>query len=272
MDVGGLTPFLWAFEEREKLMEFYERVSGARLHAAYVRPGGVAFDLPHGLLDDIHKWATQFSSRVDEIEEIVTGNRIWKGRTIGIGKVTAEQALNYGFSGVMLRGSGVPWDIRKVAPYDAYDQVEFDVPVGKNGDCYDRYLCRVEEFRQSLRIIEQCLNKMPAGQIKVDDHKIVPPPRANMKESMESLIHHFKLFSEGYHVPPGETYSAIEAPKGEMGVYLVSDGSNRPYRCSISAPGFRHLAGMDFVSRGCFLPDVVAIIGTFDLVFGEVDR
>lgn len=198
MDVGGLTPFLWAFEEREKLMEFYERVSGARLHAAYVRPGGVAFDLPHGLLDDIHKWATQFSSRVDEIEEVVTGNRIWKGRTIGIGTVTAQQALDFGFSGVMLRGSGIPWDIRKVAPYDAYDQVEFDVPVGKNGDCYDRYLCRVEEFRQSLRIIEQCLNKMPAGQYKVDDHKLTPPPRASMKESMESLIHHFKLFSEGY--------------------------------------------------------------------------
>lgn len=272
MDVGGLTPFLWAFEEREKLMEFYERVSGARLHAAYVRPGGVAFDLPHGLLDDIHKWATQFGSRIDEIEEVVTGNRVWKSRTIGIGKVSAEEALNYGFSGVMLRGSGVPWDIRKVAPYDAYDQVDFDVPVGKNGDCYDRYLCRIEEFRQSLRIIEQCLNKMPAGQFKVDDHKIVPPPRANMKESMESLIHHFKLFSEGYHVPPGETYSAIEAPKGEMGVYLVSDGSNRPYRCKIRAPGFAHLAGADFMMRGSFLPDVVAVIGTMDLVFGEVDR
>ncbi|TKY85582.1 hypothetical protein EX895_005744 [Sporisorium graminicola] len=272
MDVGGLTPFLWAFEEREKLMEFYERVSGARLHAAYVRPGGVAYDLPPGLLDDIHKWATQFGSRVDEIEEVVTGNRIWKGRTIGIGKVTAQEALDYGFSGVMLRGSGIPWDIRKVAPYDAYDQVEFDVPVGKNGDCYDRYLCRVEEFRQSLRIIEQCLNKMPAGQIKVDDHKLVPPPRATMKESMESLIHHFKLFSEGYAVPPGETYSAIEAPKGEMGVYLVSDGTNRPYRCKIRAPGFAHLAGADFMARHHYIPDMVAIIGTLDLVFGEVDR
>jgi NADH dehydrogenase (ubiquinone) Fe-S protein 2 len=262
MDVGGLTPFLWAFEEREKLMEFYERVSGARLHAAYVRPGGVAFDLPHGLLDDIHKWATQFSSRVDEIEEVVTGNRIWKGRTIGIGTVTAQQALDFGFSGVMLRGSGIPWDIRKVAPYDAYDQVEFDVPVGKNGDCYDRYLCRIEEFRQSLRIIEQCLNKMPAGQYKVDDHKLTPPPRASMKESMESLIHHFKLFSEGYQVPPGETYSAVEAPKGEMGVYLVSDGSNRPYRCKIRAPGFAHLAQADTLARHHFLPDMVAIIGS----------
>lgn len=218
MDVGALTPFLWGFEEREKLMEFYERVSGARMHAAYVRPGGVAFDLPHGLLDDIFKWATQFSSRVDEIEEVVTGNRIWKQRTIGIGPVTAQQALDYSFSGVMLRGSGIPWDIRKVAPYDAYDKVEFDVPIGKNGDCCecffrlllcavvvykkkknltmrldDRYLCRVQEFRESLRIIGQCLNKIPDGAYKIDDHKIVPPPRASMKESMESLIHHFKV-------------------------------------------------------------------------------
>ena len=285
MDVGALTPFLWGFEEREKLMEFYERVSGARLHAAYVRPGGVAFDLPHGLLEDIFKWATQFSSRVDEIEEVVTGNRIWKERTIGIGVVTAKEALDYSFSGVMLRGSGIPWDIRKVAPYDKYDEVEFDVPVGKNGDCYDRYLCRVQEFRESLRIISQvrlvfyvirmsslmvfaqCLNKIPTGAVKVDDYKLVPPPRASMKESMESLIHHFKvclfsqcscpvahprdqqLFSEGYSVPPGETYSAIEAPKGEMGVYLVSDGTNRPYRCKIRAPGFAHLAGADFMMR-----------------------
>lgn len=249
MDVGALTPFLWGFEEREKLMEFYERVSGARLHAAYVRPGGVAFDLPHGLLDDIWKWSTQFGSRVDEIEEVVTGNRIWKERTVDIGKVTAQQALDYSFSGVMLRGSGVKWDIRKVAPYDMYDQVEFDVPVGKNGDCYDRYLCRVQEFRESLRIVNQCLNKITTGAVKVDDHKIVPPPRASMKESMESLIHHFKIFSEGYSVPPGETYSAIEAPKGEMGVYLVSDGTNRPYRCSIRAPGFAHLAGADFMMR-----------------------
>ncbi|KAF8514280.1 NADH dehydrogenase I, D subunit [Gautieria morchelliformis] len=244
-------------DEREKLMEFYERVSGARLHAAYVRPGGVAFDLPHGLLEDIFKWATQFSSRVDEIEEVVTANRIWKTRTIGIAPVTAEQALGYGFSGVMLRGSGVKWDLRKVAPYDKYDEVEFDVPVGKNGDCYDRYLCRVQEFRESLHIIGQCLNKMPTGAIKVDDHKLVPPPRAMMKESMESLIHHFKLFSEGYSVPPGETYSAIEAPKGEMAVYLISDGSNRPYRCKIRAPGFAHLAGADFMMR-----HAVAIIGT----------
>ncbi|KAF8346100.1 nife hydrogenase-like protein [Amanita rubescens] len=234
MDVGGLTPFLWGFEEREKLMEFYERVSGARLHAAYVRPGG---------------WATQYGSRIDEIEEVVTGNRIWKARTIGIGLVTAQQALDYSFSGVMLRGSGIPWDIRKVMPYDKYDEVDFDIPVGKNGDCYDRYLCRVQEMRESLRIISQCLNKITPGAFKVDDHKLVPPPRASMKESMESLIHHFKIFSEGYSVPPGETYSAIEAPKGEMGVYLVSDGTNRPYRCSIRAPGFAHLAGSDFMMR-----------------------
>lgn len=199
-DVGALTPFLWGFEEREKLMEFYERVSGARLHAAYVRPGGVAYDLPHGLLEDIYKWATAFSQRVDEVEEVVTGNRIWKQRTVGIGPVTAQQALDYSFSGVMLRGSGIPWDIRKVAPYDAYDKVEFDIPVGKNGDCYDRYLCRVEEFRQSLRIIYQCLDKMPAGQIKVDDHKIVPPPRASMKESMESSV---PRFPPSLHVDQG---------------------------------------------------------------------
>jgi len=272
MDVGALTPFLWGFEEREKLMEFYERVSGARLHAAYVRPGGVAFDLPHGLLEDIYKWATQFSTRVDEIEEVVTGNRIWKQRTVGIGVVTAKEAMDYSFSGVMLRGSGIKWDLRRVAPYDKYDEVEFDIPIGVNGDCYDRYMCRVQEFRESLRIVNQCLNKITEGAVRVDDHKLVPPPRASMKESMESLIHHFKLFSEGYSVPPGETYSAIEAPKGEMGVYLVSDGSNRPYRCSIRAPGFAHLAGAGFMMRHHLIADAVAIIGTMDLVFGEVDR
>ncbi|KAF7365534.1 NADH dehydrogenase I D subunit [Mycena venus] len=295
--------------EREKLMEFYERVSGARLHSAYVRPGGVAFDLPHGLLNDIFMWATQFGSRVDEIEEVVSANRIWKERTVGVGVVTADDARSYGFSGVMVRGSGIAWDLRKVQGYDMYDEVEFDIPVGKNGDCYDRYLCRVQEMRESLRIISQCLNKITPGAIKVDDHKLVPPPRASMKESMESLIHHFKIFSEGYSVPPGETYSAIEAPKGEMAVYLVrcvllplspssrlsfpplhpillliqcsspppahSDGSNRPYRCAIRAPGFAHLAGADFMMRHHFLADAVAIIGTMDLVFGggrPVDR
>ncbi|TIB84159.1 hypothetical protein E3Q10_02142 [Wallemia mellicola] len=272
MDVGALTPFLYGFEEREKLMEFYERVSGARLHAAYIRPGGVAFDLPHGLLEDIHKWATQFSSRIDEIEEIVTGNRIWKERTIGVGRVTADEALDYAFSGPMLRGSGIPWDLRKTQPYDKYSEVDFDVPVGENGDCYDRYICRVQEMREAVRIIGQCCNKMPPGPYKIDDHKIVPPPRASMKESMESLIHHFKIFSEGFSVPQGETYTAIEAPKGEMAVHLISDGSNRPYKCKIRAPGFAHLAGADFISRHHFLPDMVAIIGTMDLVFGEVDR
>nr|OQO28622.1 NADH-ubiquinone oxidoreductase 49 kDa subunit, mitochondrial [Rachicladosporium sp. CCFEE 5018] len=255
MDVGALTPFLWGFEEREKLMEFYERVSGARLHAAYVRPGGVSQDLPVGLLDDIYQWATQFGDRIDETEELLTDNRIWIGRTKGIGVVSAADALNFSFSGVMLRGSGIPWDIRKSQPYDAYDQVEFDVP-----------------FRQSLRIIHQCLNKMPTGPIKVEDYKIAPPPRAAMKENMEALIHHFLLFSKGYTVPPGETYSAIEAPKGEMGVFVVSDGSERPYRCKIRAPGFAHLSCFDQISRGHLLADAVAIIGTMDLVFGEVDR
>ena len=254
------------------IQEFYERVSGARLHAAYVRPGGVHSDLPIGLLDDIHQWATQFGDRIDETEELLTDNRIWKGRTKGIGIVSAADALNYSFSGVMLRGSGVPWDVRKSQPYDAYDQVEFDVPVGQNGDCYDRYLCRMEEFRQSLRIIHQCLNKMPPGPVRVEDYKIAPPPRAAMKENMEALIHHFLLYTKGYTVPPGETYSAIEAPKGEMGVFVVSDGSERPYRCKIRAPGFAHLGSFDQISRGHLLADAVAIIGTMDLVFGEVDR
>ena len=245
--------------------EFYERVSGARLHAAYVRPGGVHQDIPVGLLDDIYQWATQFGDRIDETEELLTDNRIWIGRTKGIGVVSAADALNYSFTGVMLRGSGVPWDVRKSQPYDAYGEVEFDVPVGVNGDCYDRYLCRMEEFRQSLRIIHQCLNKMPAGPIRVEDYKISPPPRAAMKENMEALIHHFLLFTKGYTVPPGETYSAIEAPKGEMGVYVVSDGSERPYRCKIRAPGFAHLGGFDQISRGHLLADAVAIIGTMDL-------
>ncbi|KAF3927391.1 hypothetical protein ABW21_db0205343 [Orbilia brochopaga] len=229
MDVGALTPFLWGFEEREKLMEFYERVSGARMHAAYVRPGGVHQDIPLGLLDDIYQWATQFGDRVDEVEELLTDSPIWKARTIGIGVVSAEEALNYSFSGVMLRGSGIPWDIRKSQPYDAYGEVEFDVPVGVNGDCYDRYLCRMEEFRQSLRIIHQCLNKMPPGPVRTEDYKVTPPPRSAMKENMEALIHHFLLYTKGYTVPPGETYTAIEAPKGEMGVFVVSDGSEVRY-------------------------------------------
>ncbi|KAF9963857.1 NADH dehydrogenase Fe-S protein subunit 2 ndufs2 [Modicella reniformis] len=272
MDVGALTPFLWMFEEREKLIEFYERVSGARMHAAYVRPGGVSLDIPRGLLEDIHIWATQFGQRMDEAEELITGNRIWKGRTVDVGRVTAKEALDWGFSGVMLRGSGVNWDLRKVQPYDAYEYVDFDVPVGSKGDCYDRYLCRMEEMRQSLRIIHQCINKMPPGPVRVDDLKISPPRRAHMKENMEALIHHFKLYSEGFSVPPGETYTVVEAPKGEFGVHLVSDGSNRPYRCKIRAPGFVHLSGLDFMAKGHFIPDVVTMIGTMDIVFGEVDR
>lgn len=272
LDIGAITPFFWLFEEREKLMEFYERVSGARMHSAYVRPGGVALDIPLGLLDDIHQWACQYSERIDEIEDVLTSNRIWTSRTIDIGVVSAEDALRYGFSGVMVRGSGIKWDIRKSNPYDVYDQMDFDVPVGKKGDCYDRYLCRVEEMRQSLRIIDQCLNKMPAGEVKIDDAKIVPPSRHEMKTSMEALIHHFKLFSQGYQVPPGATYTAIEAPKGEFGVYLVSDGSSKPYRCKIKAPGFAHLACMEKFGPGHMLADIVAIIGTLDIVFGEVDR
>lgn len=272
LDVGAMTPFLWGFEERERLMEFYERVCGARMHAAYVRPGGVSLDLPMGLCDDIYEFIRVFGRRVDEMEELLTGNRIWKQRLVDIGVVKAEEAKNWGFTGVMLRGSGVSWDLRKMDPYDAYDQVDFSVPVGVNGDCYDRYLIRIEEMRQSVRIIEQCLNKMPQGAVKADDRKISPPSRANMKHSMESLIHHFKLYSEGYVVPEGETYGVVEAPKGEFGVYIKSDGSNRPYRCRIKAPGFMHLQGLDFMSKGHMLADVVTIIGTQDIVFGEVDR
>jgi NADH dehydrogenase (ubiquinone) Fe-S protein 2 len=272
LDVGALTPFLWGFEEREKLMEFYERVSGARMHAAYIRPGGVAQDLPVGLSEDIYRFCRQFASRIDEMEELLTGNRIWKQRLVDIGVVTADQALNWGFSGVMLRGSGVAWDLRKSQAYDVYDRMDFQVPVGSRGDCYDRYLIRVEEMRQSLRIILQCLQEMPQGEIKADDRKITPPSRAHMKSSMESLIHHFKLYTEGFSVPAGETYTAVEAPKGEFGVYLVSNGTNRPYRCKIRAPGFAHLQGLDFMAKNHMLADVVTIIGTQDIVFGEVDR
>jgi NADH dehydrogenase (ubiquinone) Fe-S protein 2 len=272
LDVGALTPLLWAFEEREKLMEFYERVSGARLHAAYFRPGGVARDLPLGLCDDIHEFCLQFSSRIDEIEELLTNNRIWKQRLVDVGVVTGDDAMNWGFTGVMLRGSGVAWDLRKDQPYDVYSRLDFDVPVGVNGDCYDRYLLRVEEMRQSLRLIHQCLNQLPDGPVSTLDHKLSPPTRVELKESMEALIHHFKLYTEGYTVPAGETYTAVEAPKGEFGVFLVSDGSNRPYRCKIRAPGVAHLQGMDFLSRGHLLADVVTIIGTLDIVFGEVDR
>mgnify|MGYP006163024957 FL=1 len=272
LDIGAMTPFLWMFEEREKLMEFYERVSGARLHAAYIRPGGVHKDLPDGLSEDIADWADNFPKVIEDVETLLTDNRIWKQRNVDIGVVTKEQALDWGFTGVMLRGSGVPWDLRKSQPYDVYDRMNFDIPVGKNGDCFDRYLIRLEEMRQSIRIIGQCLSEIPSGPVMVENNKISPPKRADMKTSMEALIHHFKLYTEGYHVPPGETYTAVEAPKGEFGVFLVSDGSNKPYRCKIRAPGFAHLQGLDFMVKGHQLADVVACIASMDIVFGEVDR
>jgi len=272
LDVGGLTPFFWLFEEREKMMEFYERASGARLHAAYIRPGGVHQDLPIGLMDDIYDFCTKFGQRLDEVEDLVTENRIWTQRTQNVGVLSSEDALNFGCSGVMLRGSGIKWDLRKAQPYDAYHLVDFDVPIGRNGDCYDRYLIRMREMRESLRIMFQCLNDMPEGDIQTDDAKCVPPSRAEMKTSMEALIHHFKLYTQGFTVPAGATYTAIEAPKGEFGVYLVADGSSRPYRCKIKAPGFAHLALMDHIGRNHMIADIVAIIGTLDVVFGEIDR
>jgi NADH-quinone oxidoreductase subunit D len=272
LDIGAMTPLLWMFEEREKLMEFYERVSGARLHAAYFRPGGVHQDLPQGMDTDIRTWAAAFPSVIDDVETLLTGNRIWKQRNVDIGIVSPEQALDWGFTGVMLRGSGVAWDLRKAQPYDVYEKMDFDIPVGKNGDCYDRYLIRIEEMRQSLRIIGQCLDEMPEGPVLVEDNKVAPPRRTEMKRSMEALIQHFKLYTEGFHVPAGETYTAVEAPKGEFGVYLVADGTNRPYRCKIRAPGFAHLQGLDFMAKGHQLADVVAIIATMDIVFGEIDR
>ena len=272
MDVGAMTPFLWAFEEREKLMEFYERVSGARMHSAYIRPGGVAQDIPLSLLDDIYVFAEQFSTRLDEMEEMLTTNRIWKQRLVNVGVVSATQALDWGFSGVLLRGSGLNWDLRKQQPYEVYDKLNFKVFCGTHGDCYDRYLIRVDEMRQSLHIILQCLNTIPEGPIKVDDKKVTPPTRFEVKNSMESLIHHFKYFTEGISIPREETYIATEAPKGEFGVYLLSNGTNRPYRCKIKAPGFAHLQGLDMMSKGHMIADVVTIIGTQDIVFGEVDR
>ncbi len=272
LDVGAMTPLLWGFEEREKLMEFYERVSGARLHSAYFRPGGVHLDMPAGLAEDIAAFSARFPKFIDDLEELLTENRIFKQRTVNIGVFSADQAIDWAFSGPMLRASGVAWDLRKAQPYDVYDRMDFDIPVGRNGDCYDRYLVRVEEMRQSLRIIDQCLRDMPAGPIKTQDFKISPPKRAEMKTSMEALIHHFKLYTEGYHVPAGETYTAVEAPKGEFGVYLVSDGTNRPYRCKIRAPSFAFLQATDAMGKGHMLADVVAIIGSMDIVFGEVDR
>ncbi|WP_102782818.1 MULTISPECIES: NADH-quinone oxidoreductase subunit D [Thalassospira] len=272
LDVGAMTPLLWGFEEREKLMEFYERACGARLHANYFRPGGVAVDLPAGLLEDIDAWADQFDVFLNDFDRVLTGNRIFKQRTVDIGTVTAEEALDWGFTGPNIRASGLAWDLRKSQPYDSYEDFDFDIPVGKNGDCYDRFLVRFEEMWQSLKIIKQAVKNMPDGPVIVQNNKVAPPSRAQMKRSMEALIHHFKLFTEGFHVPAGECYAAVEAPKGEFGVYLVSDGSNRPYRCKIRAPGFPHLQGIDFMSKGHMLADVVANIGSLDIVFGEIDR
>jgi NADH-quinone oxidoreductase subunit D len=274
MDVGALTPPLWGFEEREKLMIFYERASGARLHANYFRPGGVRQDLTPELIDDMERWCTSFLPVMDDIDGLVTPNRIFKQRNVDIGVVTKDQAFEWGFSGVMLRGSGVAWDLRKAQPYECYGDLEFDVPVGKNGDCYDRYLCRMEEVRQSVHIMRQCIDRLRTtpGPVLSEDGKVAPPRRGEMKRSMEALIHHFKLFTEGFHVPAGDVYAAVEAPKGEFGVYLVADGTNKPYRCHIRAPGFAHLQAMDWMNRGHMLADVAAILGSLDIVFGEVDR
>ncbi|KAA0970670.1 NADH-quinone oxidoreductase subunit D [Aureimonas fodinaquatilis] len=276
MDVGALTPPLWGFEEREKLMVFYERACGARLHAAYFRPGGVHQDLPQALIDDIGAWCDPFLKRVDDIDQLLTGNRIFKQRNVDIGVVDIDDAWALGFSGVMVRGSGAAWDLRKSQPYECYSEMEFDIPIGKNGDCYDRYLIRMEEMRQSTYIMKQCVERLSgrdrSGPVSANDGKIVPPKRGEMKRSMEALIHHFKLYTEGFHVPAGEVYAAVEAPKGEFGVYLVADGTNKPYRCKIKAPGFAHLQAMDFLCRKHMLADVSAILGSCDIVFGEVDR
>ena len=274
MDVGALTPPLWGFEQREQLMVFYERACGARLHANYFRPGGVHQDLPDDLINDISKWCEAFPEALKDIESLVTENRIFKQRNVDIGVVSKDEALAWGFSGVMLRGSDIPWDLRKSQPYECYDEMEFDIVVGKNGDCWDRYLCRIEEMKQSLRIMEQCIHKLRnfRGPVMTENNKVVPPRRGEMKRSMEALIHHFKLYTEGFHTPEGEVYAAVEAPKGEFAVYLVSDGTNKPYRCKIVAPGFKHLQAMDWMNRGHMLADVSAILGSLDIVFGEVDR
>ncbi|MBW6397596.1 NADH-quinone oxidoreductase subunit D [Roseomonas sp. HJA6] len=272
MDCGGITPALWGFEQRETLLEFYEQVSGSHYHANYFRPGGVAKDLPAGMEKHIADWANKFPAFIDDMERLVTENRIFKQRTVDIGIISPEQAIEWGFSGPCLRASGCGWDLRKSQPYDVYDRMEFEVPVGTRGDCYDRYLVRVLEMRESLKIIHQCLAQMKPGPVKTQDHKITPPKRGEMKRSMEALIHHFKLFTEGYHVPAGSTYTVTEAPKGEFGVYLVADGSNRPYRCKIRSPAFAHLQAMELLSKGHMLADAVAIIGSLDVVFGEIDR
>jgi NADH-quinone oxidoreductase subunit D len=273
LDVGAMTPLLWLFEEREKMMEFYEKVSGARMHAAYVRPGGVFRDLPDGLLEDISKFVEQFPAKIADMETLLTGNRIFKQRLVDVCPVSKEDALDWGFTGPMLRASGIAWDLRRSQPYEVYSELEFEIPVGKNGDCYDRYLVRIEEMKQSVKIIKQCIEKMPKeGAIMVENYKITPPKREDMKTSMESLIHHFKLFTEGYHVPAGECYVAVEAPKGEFGVFLVADGSNKPYRCHMRAPGFAHLQALDFMLKNYSLADVPTAIAALDIVFGEVDR
>ncbi|PPR16864.1 MAG: NADH-quinone oxidoreductase subunit D [Alphaproteobacteria bacterium MarineAlpha9_Bin3] len=272
LDLGATTPFLWLFEEREKLMGFYEQVSGSRLHAAYYRVGGVHQDLPLNLIEEIEEWLAGFGKIVDDIETLLSDNRIFKQRTVDVGVVSPEEALSWGFSGPMLRGSGIAWDLRKSQPYAVYDQMDFDIPIGKNGDCYDRYLLRVEEMKQSSKIIRQVLDNMPNGDVIVRDSRLYPPKRDDMKESMEALINHFKLFTEGVRVPAGEVYTAVEAPKGEFGVFLVSDGSSKPYRCKIRAPGFPHLQGLDFMTKGHMLADLVACIATLDVVFGEIDR
>jgi len=272
MDVGAMTPFLWAFEEREKLMEFYERVSGARMHSSFIRPGGVSNDIPLGFLDDLFLFSKQFSLRLDEIEEMLTTNRIWKERLVDVGVVTSKFATEWGFSGVMLRGSGFSWDIRKNLPYEIYSELEFEVPVGLHGDCFDRYLLRVEEMRQSLKIILQCLNVIESGPIKLNNNKVTPPSRSDFKLSMESMIHHFKFYSEGIVVSSGETYSCTEAPKGEFGVYLISNNTEKPFRCKVKAPGFAHLQALDAMCKDQLIADIVTVIGTQDIVFGEIDR
>jgi len=272
LDVGAITPSLWGFEEREKLLQFYEAVSGARYHANYFRAGGVARDLPGNLADEIAEWARTFPKFIDELEQLLTSNRIWKQRTVDIGIMTPEDAMAWGFTGPCIRASGVPWDLRKSQPYDMYDQVDFDIPVARNGDCYDRYLVRMAEMRQSTCIVQQCLEKMQPGDVKIQDRKFTAPRRQEMKRSMEALIHHFKLYTEGYHIPAGTTYTATESPKGEFGVYLVADGSNRPYRCKIRPTGFAHLQAIEHMSKRHMLADAVAIIGSIDVVFGEIDR
>ena len=272
MDVGALTPPVWGFEEREKLMVFYERACGSRMHAMYFRPGGVHQDLPPALINDMLNWCDQFPQKLKDIETLLTENRIFKQRNVNIGIVSKKDAYEWGFSGVMVRGSGIPWDLRRNQPYEVYSELDFKIPLGKNGDCYDRYLCRVDEMYESCKIMKQCLEMMPEGPVMSENNKVTPPRRSDMKQSMEALIHHFKLYTEGFHVPAGVVCTCVEAPKGEFGVYLVSDGSNKPYRCHIRAPGFPHLAAMDYLNKGHMLADVSAILGSLDIVFGEIDR